>query len=118
MLYTRRLADSPTDVREYRFLARAYLAARDYSEAGRVIAAGLALAPDDQLLLEARGEVRAATGDPEGALADWRPRGRSRPQPRPGLPQRVPAGAAGTAPGGPWRRGSSSSTGATRTTPR
>lgn len=71
-LYTRRLADSPTDVREYRFLAQAYLAARDYREAGRVIAAGLALDPDDRMLLEARGEVRAATGDPEGALADWR----------------------------------------------
>lgn len=71
-LYTRRLADSPTDLREHRFLARAYLAARDYAEAGRVIAAGLALHPDDRLLLEARGEARAATGDPEGALADWR----------------------------------------------
>ncbi len=62
-------------------MARAYLAARDYVEAGRVIAAGLALDPDDRLLLEIRGEVRAATGDPEGraatgdpegALADWR----------------------------------------------
>jgi tetratricopeptide (TPR) repeat protein len=71
-LYNRRLADSPTQVREHRLLARAYLAARDYVEAGRVIAAGLALAPDDRLLLETRGEVRAATGDPEGALADWR----------------------------------------------
>ena len=71
-LYTRRLADSPTDVREHRFLARAYLAARDHADAGSVIAAGLVLDPDDQLLLEARGEVRAATGDPEGALADWR----------------------------------------------
>jgi tetratricopeptide (TPR) repeat protein len=71
-LYTRRLGNSPTDVREHRFLARAYLAARDYAEAGRVIAAGLALAPDDRLLLETRGEVRTATGDPEGALADWR----------------------------------------------
>lgn len=35
-------------------------------------AAGLALAPDDRMLLECRGEVRAATGDPKGALADWR----------------------------------------------
>jgi hypothetical protein len=26
----------------------------------------------DRMLLEVRGEVRAATGDPEGALADWR----------------------------------------------
>jgi tetratricopeptide (TPR) repeat protein len=71
-LYARRLADSPTDVREHRFLAQAYLAARDYAEAGRVIAAGLALDPDDRMLLETRGQVRAATGDPQGALADWR----------------------------------------------
>jgi tetratricopeptide (TPR) repeat protein len=71
-LYTQRLAQSPTDVREHRFLTRAYLAAREYAEAGRVIAAGLALAPDDRLLLETRGEVRVATGDPEGALDDWR----------------------------------------------
>jgi tetratricopeptide (TPR) repeat protein len=71
-LYTRRLAGSPNDVREHRFLARAYLAARDYAGAERVIAAGLALDGDDRLLLETRGEVRAATGDPEGALADWR----------------------------------------------
>ncbi len=53
-------------------LARAYLAARDYQGAGRVIAGGLALDPDDQLLLETGGEMRAATGEPEGALADWR----------------------------------------------
>jgi tetratricopeptide (TPR) repeat protein len=71
-LYTRRLADSPAGVGEHRFLARACLAARDYAQAGRVIAAGLALDPDDRLLLETRGEVRAATGDPQGALADWR----------------------------------------------
>jgi tetratricopeptide (TPR) repeat protein len=31
--YTRRLAGSPNDVREHRFLARAYLAARDYAGA-------------------------------------------------------------------------------------
>jgi tetratricopeptide (TPR) repeat protein len=71
-LHTQRLAQSPTDVRERRFLSRACLAARDHAQAGSVIAAGLALDPDDRLLLEARGEVRAATGDPEGALADWR----------------------------------------------
>jgi tetratricopeptide (TPR) repeat protein len=59
-------------VREHRFLARAYLAARAYDDAGRIVDAGLALAPDDAALVEARGEVRAASGDPEGALADWR----------------------------------------------
>ncbi len=71
-LYRQRLARSPGDVREHRFLARAYLAARDHAEAGRAAEAGLALDPDDRSLLEVRGEVRAATGDPEGALADWR----------------------------------------------
>ncbi len=71
-LYKQRLAQSPTDVREHRFLARAYLAAREFGDAAKVVAAGLALAPDDGMLLESRGEVRAATGDPEGALADWR----------------------------------------------
>jgi protein O-GlcNAc transferase len=70
--YQQRLARSPGEVREHRFLANAYLAARNYGEAGRVIEAGLGLAPDDRLLLEVRGQVRAATGDPEGALVDWR----------------------------------------------
>jgi Flp pilus assembly protein TadD len=37
-----------------------------------VVDAGLALAPDDPMLLDVRGDARAATGDPEGALADWR----------------------------------------------
>ncbi|HEX6676591.1 MAG TPA: hypothetical protein VF486_16390 [Actinomycetes bacterium] len=70
--YEERLARSPEDVREHRFVAKAYLAARDYAQAGRVAEDGLALDPDDRILLEFRGEVRAATGDPEGALADWR----------------------------------------------
>lgn len=71
-LYNQRLAQAPTDVREHRFLANAFLAARDYGEAAKVVDAGLGLAPDDRMLLEVRGQVRAATGDPEGALADWR----------------------------------------------
>jgi tetratricopeptide (TPR) repeat protein len=70
--YSQRLARSPTDVREHRFLANAYLAARDHQEAARVVDAGLALAPDDPMLLDVRGDALAATGDPEGALADWR----------------------------------------------
>jgi tetratricopeptide (TPR) repeat protein len=37
-----------------------------------VIEAGLALAPNDAQLVENRGDVRASTGDPDGALADWR----------------------------------------------
>jgi Flp pilus assembly protein TadD len=59
-------------VREYRFLASAYLAAHEYRGAATVVDAGLALAPDDRTLVECRGSVRAATGDPDGALADWR----------------------------------------------
>jgi tetratricopeptide (TPR) repeat protein len=71
-LYQERLAAAPDDVREYRFLASAYLAAHEYHGAATAVDAGLALAPDDRTLIEARGNVRAATGDPEGALADWR----------------------------------------------
>jgi tetratricopeptide (TPR) repeat protein len=70
--YRARLAASPGDVRNHRFLAAAYLAARDHAEAARVVAGGLRLAPDDPGLIEYRGDVRAANGDPEGALADWR----------------------------------------------
>jgi tetratricopeptide (TPR) repeat protein len=71
-LYQERVATAPDDVREYRFLASAYLAAHEYQGAATAVDAGLALAPDDRTLVEARGNVRAATGDPEGALADWR----------------------------------------------
>ncbi len=71
-LYQERLAAAPDDVREYRFLASAYLAAHEYQGAATAVDAGLALAPDDRTLIECRGSVRAATGDPEGALADWR----------------------------------------------
>jgi tetratricopeptide (TPR) repeat protein len=67
-----RLDASPRDVREYRFLASAYLLARDFDRADAVVAAGLALEPGDRVLIAARGEVKAATGDPDGALADWR----------------------------------------------
>ena len=70
--YRTQLVASPTDVRTHRLLAAAHLAARDYQEAGRVVDAGLQLAGDDRRLVEYRGEVRAATGDVEGALADWR----------------------------------------------
>jgi tetratricopeptide (TPR) repeat protein len=70
--YRQRLAASPGDVREHRLLAAAHLAARDYAQAGRVVDAGLELAGEDRALIEYRGDVRAATGDPDGALADWR----------------------------------------------
>jgi tetratricopeptide (TPR) repeat protein len=58
-------------VRGYRFLASVYLAARDHERAAAVIDAGLDLAPDDRTLIEQRGEVNAARGDVERALADW-----------------------------------------------
>jgi tetratricopeptide (TPR) repeat protein len=70
--YRERVAASPGDVRELRFLAYAYLAAKDFDAAKSVIDTGLAVAPDDVRLIEDRGEVSAHKGDPEGALADWR----------------------------------------------
>jgi tetratricopeptide (TPR) repeat protein len=70
--YTTQLAAAPDDVRRYRYLALAYLAARRYHQAREVIDAGLVLVGDDRVLVEARGDVRAATGDTEEALADWR----------------------------------------------
>ncbi len=71
-LYEDRLATSPGDLREYRFLASAYLAAHRYGEAGKVVDAGLELAPDERFLISSRGEVKAGMGDPDGALAEWR----------------------------------------------
>ena len=70
--YREQVAASPRDVRGLRFLAYAYLAAKDFEAASGVIEAGLALAPDDVALLDNRGEVKAHEGDPDGALADWR----------------------------------------------
>jgi tetratricopeptide (TPR) repeat protein len=70
--YEKRLAESPDDIRQYRFLASAYLAAHDYGRAREVVERGLSLAPDDPMLVGSRAEARAGAGDPEGALADWR----------------------------------------------
>jgi tetratricopeptide (TPR) repeat protein len=70
--YRNRVARSPTDARELRFLSSAYLMARDYGAASDVIDTGLGLTPGDWKLTSDRGEVKAARGDPEGALADWR----------------------------------------------
>jgi tetratricopeptide (TPR) repeat protein len=70
--YKERAAASPADLRELRFLAHAYLSARDFDAAKSVIDAGLAIAPDDVALIYDRGEVKAHRGDPDGALADWR----------------------------------------------
>ena len=71
-LYRERLAAAPGELREYRFLARAYLAAGAREEARLVIQAGLDLVVDDATLIALAGEVKAASGDVEGALADWR----------------------------------------------
>jgi tetratricopeptide (TPR) repeat protein len=70
-VYRDRLEASPGSVREYRLLATAYLAAREYDRALDVIGRGLALAPDDRRLIDCRAEARSRQ-DPEGALADWR----------------------------------------------
>jgi tetratricopeptide (TPR) repeat protein len=70
--YRDRVAHAPGDVRELRFLASAYLAARDYRAAGEVIGTGLGLAAGDPKLTADRGQVKASQGDTEGALADWR----------------------------------------------
>jgi tetratricopeptide (TPR) repeat protein len=67
-----RVAAAPGDVRELRLLTAAFLAAKDFDAASEVITAGLAVAPADWALIEARGDVKAARADPDGALADWR----------------------------------------------
>ena len=70
--HRQRVADAPGNVRELRFLAAACLSAGQIDAASEVIDTGLAIAAEDWALIGARGEVRAARGDPDGALADWR----------------------------------------------
>ena len=70
--YRERVAASPGNARELPFLAHAYLAAKDFAAAEGVIDTGLAIAPDDVMLICDRGEVKAHRGDSAGALADWR----------------------------------------------
>jgi tetratricopeptide (TPR) repeat protein len=71
-LYKKRLATSPDQIREYRFLANAYLRSGALEEAGTVIAAGRKLEPDDDTLLATEAELLDASGRPEEALAAWR----------------------------------------------
>lgn len=59
-------------LRDQRFLATAYLAAGDHEKARGAIDAGLALEPQDTRLIATRGELHAATGNADDALADWR----------------------------------------------
>jgi tetratricopeptide (TPR) repeat protein len=70
-LYERRLAASPGEIRENRFLANAYLKAHQYAQAMEVVDAGLEVVPDDAVLVALRGEARAGLRDTEGALTDW-----------------------------------------------
>jgi tetratricopeptide (TPR) repeat protein len=69
--YRQRLDAAPTDPLAHAFLASAYLHSRDYDDASEVIRAGLELAPDDPRLTELRGDLSAAAGRPDDALADW-----------------------------------------------
>jgi tetratricopeptide (TPR) repeat protein len=71
-IYERRLAVAPHDLREYRFLATAYLLAHAFERALAVVEAGLELAPEDAALVALRGDARAGLGDPGRALEDWR----------------------------------------------
>ena len=70
--YEKRLDAEPDQIRWYRLLASAYLSAHEYDRARKVVDRGLALKPDDPMLIESRAESRAGLGGPEGALADWR----------------------------------------------
>lgn len=70
--YQHMVAEAPGEPRGYRFLTRACLYANDYGRAAQVIAQGLELVPDDPSLIEQRGDLYAATGRPDDALACWR----------------------------------------------
>ena len=70
-IYERMFAAVP-DLRERRFLARAYALAGVWDRSRELVDGGLATAPEDWQLIELRGDIRAANGDPGGALADWR----------------------------------------------
>src|SRR5260370_5454654 len=71
-LYKKRLAAAPDQIREYRFLADAYQRSGALEEAGRVIAAGRKLEPDDDMLLATEAEVLDASRRRAEALAAWR----------------------------------------------
>lgn len=70
-LYKQRLAAAPEQIREYWFLAHAYLRNAALEEASQVIAAGRRLEPDDARLLDIEAEVLDAAGRREEALAIW-----------------------------------------------
>jgi tetratricopeptide (TPR) repeat protein len=70
--YRRMVAGAPGEVRGYRFLACAYRYAGDFEWAAQVIREGVDLVPDDPSLVEQQGDVYAATGRLDDALACWR----------------------------------------------
>jgi tetratricopeptide (TPR) repeat protein len=70
--YRQRLAEAPADPGAHRLLALVYLRAYEYERAEQVVRAGLEIAPDDPSLIEQQGDIYAATGRPEDALACWR----------------------------------------------
>ena len=70
--YEARLAESPDDPGAYQLLALAYFYDHDHPAAARVIAAGLERFPGDPGLIEQQGDLYAAAGRPEDALAWWR----------------------------------------------
>jgi tetratricopeptide (TPR) repeat protein len=69
--YEKELEAAPDQIRWYRLLASAYLSAHEHERARDVIDRGLAVEPDDPMLVGASAEARAGMGDPDGALADW-----------------------------------------------
>jgi tetratricopeptide (TPR) repeat protein len=70
--YEARLAEFPDDASAYQLLALAYRFDHDHSGAARVIAAGLERFPGEAGLFEQQGDLFAATGRPDDALAWWR----------------------------------------------
>ena len=70
-LHKRRLAAAPDQIREYRFLAGAYLHLGALDEAGKVIAAGRKLDPDDDMLATAEAELLDESGRRDEALMAW-----------------------------------------------
>jgi tetratricopeptide (TPR) repeat protein len=68
-LYKKRLAAAPDQIREYRFLARAYLATGALEETRKVITAGRKLGPDDDGLLSTEADLLEAEGRREESLA-------------------------------------------------
>jgi len=72
-VYIQRIAAAPGSIRELRFLSAAYLAAKDFDAARKVIDAGLELDADNWALMADRGEVKALEreGRPAEAAASW-----------------------------------------------